>query len=54
MTAILETSPAHAEQFLPRTRTTTGLIAGLIWNATRAAVNAAIGLPLLEWARRFG
>jgi NADH dehydrogenase len=54
MTAILETSPAHAGQFLPRTRTITGLIAGLIWNATRAAVNAAIGLPLLEWARRFG
>jgi hypothetical protein len=54
MAAILETAPAHAEQFLPRTRTTAGLIAGLIWNASRATVNAAIGLPLLAWARRFG
>jgi len=54
MVAILETAPAHAEQFLPRTRATTGLIAGLIWNATRATVNTAIGLPLLAWARRFG
>jgi nucleoside-diphosphate-sugar epimerase len=54
MAAILETAPAHAEQFLPPTRTTAGLIAGLIWNASRATVNAAIGLPLQAWARRFG
>lgn len=54
MTAILETTPAHAEQFLPRTQTSAELIAGLIWNSARTGVNAAIGLPLLAWARRFG
>ena len=54
MTAILETAPAHAEQFLPRPRSIAPLIAELSWNAARASANAALGLPLLAWARRFG
>jgi len=54
MTAILETAPAHAGQFLPRTQSISSLITVLAWNAVRALGNAAVGLPLLAWARHFG
>ena len=54
LTALLETEPAHADRFLPRDLSRVGLLAALTWHATRAAMNAAIGIPLLVLARRFG
>jgi NADH dehydrogenase len=52
MMAILETVPAHADQFLPRPRGTGALIVEVGWSVACAAIKALVGLPLLAWARR--
>jgi hypothetical protein len=54
MMAVLETSPAHARHFLPRPRSVFRLITNLTCNGARVFFNAAIGLPMLAWARRHG
>lgn len=47
MAAVLETTPEHAEAFLPRPVPRGRLIAGLAVSATAAALKAILGLPLL-------
>jgi hypothetical protein len=47
MAAILEASPDHADDFLPRTRSLAGLVALGARVGLRSAVEVAIGLPLL-------
>src|SRR5262249_59605941 len=54
LTALLETEPLHADRFLPRDLSRAVLLAALSWHAMRAGMNAAIGIPLLILARRFG
>lgn len=52
MAAILETTPEHAERFLPRARSPLALFLILLRTALAGALHVAVGLPLLVWARR--
>jgi uncharacterized protein YbjT (DUF2867 family) len=54
LTALLETEPAYADRFLPQVSSRVVLLAALGWQGARTGVNAAIGMPLLAWARRSG
>jgi NADH dehydrogenase len=53
MAALLESVPAHAERFLPRRRSKFRVFAVLTWQVIRVGYHAAIGVPMLIWARRF-
>jgi hypothetical protein len=52
MGAILETSPAFADEFLPRNVGTAGLVLRILALGTAAAARAALGAPLLAAATR--
>jgi hypothetical protein len=52
MAAILEASPRHADDFLPRTRGLAGLLALLLRVGVASAAHVAVGLPALLILRR--
>ena len=52
LTAILETSPEFANDFLPRHRPLPALLAELLWNGARAVAKTTIGLLLLPFVAR--
>jgi len=52
MAALLEASPEHAEFFLKPPARPVKLIACVAWQGIRSVVKAAVGVPLLLWARR--
>jgi hypothetical protein len=54
MAAILETSPAHAEDFLPRSVPLGSLVARLAVHGVRAVALLVLGLPVYYVATRSG
>lgn len=52
MAAVLEASPEHVEFFLKPPEKPLRLMASVAWQGIRSAVMAAVGVPLLFWARR--
>lgn len=52
MAAILEASPAFADQFLPRNSGLVGLVLALGWSGARAVAQALVGIPLHWWVAR--
>ncbi len=52
MSAVLETSPAFAEEFLPRNTSVGGLVLRVLVEGTGAAVRTVLGAPLLAVASR--
>ncbi len=52
MAAVLEASPEHAEFFLKPPEKPLKLITRVAWQGIRSVVLAAVGVPLLFWARR--
>jgi hypothetical protein len=54
MAAILETSPAHADDFLPRSASLGSLVAQLAVHGARAIATLVVGLPVYFVATRAG
>jgi hypothetical protein len=52
MAAVLETTPMGAAHFLPRARSTLGMVWTVVCVGATAVFHAAIGLPLLALAQR--
>lgn len=52
MAAILETTPDHADRFLPKARPVPALLLTIVWVGITSVVYAAIGLPLIYLAQR--
>jgi hypothetical protein len=52
MSAILETSPAFADEFLPRNASLAAIVLRVLGDGAAAALRAALGAPLLAAASR--
>jgi hypothetical protein len=52
MAAILETTPEHAEKFLPRARSPLGVLWTIAHVGVTSIAQAAVGVPLLALATR--